>query len=99
MIVGVWLRCAMGLCNSQYNVIQGALVAKRFVLGNPDDSKNTFQWSFITENLPCSPSYDASKPLLQKWREDGLTASEIAQYVDNLRLIAATKELVWHAHI
>ena len=62
MVVGVWLRCAMGLYSSPYNVIQGALVAKRFVLGDPDNSDNAFQWSFVTENLPCSPSYDASNP-------------------------------------
>ena len=93
MVVGVWLRCAMGLRSSPYNVIQGALVAKRFVLGDPNDSDNAFQWSFVTENLPCSESYDVSQPRLQKWREDGLTASEIAQYVDDLRLVAATKEL------
>ena len=79
MVVGVWLRYAMGLHSSPYNVIQGALVAKRVVLGIPDDKDNAFQWLFMTENLPCSSSYNASKPLLQKWREDGLTASEIAQ--------------------
>ena len=97
MVVGVWLRCAMGLCSSPYNVIQGALVAKRFVLGDPNDSDNAFQWSFVTENLPCLQSYDASQPRLQKWREDGLTASEIAQYVDDLRLVTASKELAWQA--
>ena len=97
MVVGVWLHCAMGLHSSPYNIIQGALVAKRFVLGDPDDIDNAFQWSFVIENLPCSQLYDASEPLLQKWCEDGLTASEIAQYVDDLRLVAATKDLAWQA--
>ena len=42
MVVGVWLRCAMGLRSSPYNVIQGALVAKRFVLGKPSNKDNAF---------------------------------------------------------
>ena len=42
MVVGVWLHCAMGLNSSSYNEIQGALVAKRFVLGDPTNNANDF---------------------------------------------------------
>ena len=97
MVVRVWLCCAMRLRSSPYNVIQGALVAKQFVLGDPNDSKNAFQWSSISENLPFSTTYNMSEPKLRKWRLVGMTASEIAQYVDDLRLIAAKKDLAWQA--
>ena len=97
MVVRVWLCCAMGLRNSSYNVIQDALVAKQFVLGDPNDSANTFQWSSISANFPFSTTYNTSEPKLRKWRRNGMTASKIAQYMDNLRLIAATKELTWQA--
>ena len=99
MVLGVWLHCVMGLRSSPYNVIQGALVAKRFVLGDPNDSTNAFQRSSISEKLPFSTTYNASEPKLRKWRVDGMTASKISQYVDNLRLITATKELAWQARI
>ena len=84
MVLGVWLHCAMGLCSSPYNVIQGALVAKRFVLGDPTNSANSFQWSSISENLTFITTYNASEPKLRKLRVDGMTASEIVQYMDDL---------------
>ena len=85
----------MGLCPSPYNVIQGLFVAKQFVLDDPIDSTNTLQWSSILENLPCSTTYNVSEPKLKICHLGGMTASEMAQYVDILRLIAATKELAW----
>ena len=47
-----------------------------------------------SSNLLFSITYNASEPKLRKWRVDGMTASEIAQCVDDLQLIAAMKELV-----
>lgn len=88
----------MELCSSPYNVIQGVLVTTRFVLGDLDNSTNAFQWSSILENPPCLSTYNASKVKLKKWRFDGMTASEIAIYVDDLRLIAGShvaKGLSW----
>ena len=66
-------------------------MAKQFILGDPDNIRNAFQWSSILENLPCSSTYNTSGSLLKKLYLDSLTAAEIAQYVDDLRLIAATK--------
>ena len=67
----------MGLKSSLYNSIQGALRAKRVIMGDPADPDNAFQWCLITENLPGLVDYDASLPLLTKLRKDGMTASEI----------------------
>ena len=91
LVVGVWLRCTMDLCSTPCSVIQGALVAKRFILGDLDNSTNAFQWFSVLNNLPCSSTYNMSEPKIKKWRLDGMTASEIVQYMDDLRLIAATK--------
>ena len=46
----------------------------------------------IKENLPGSSDYDASLSLMTKLRKDSMTASEITHYVDDLRMIAATKK-------
>jgi hypothetical protein len=39
--------------------------------------------------------YDATKPWIMKMRADGDIALEVVQYVDDMRIIAATRELVW----
>ena len=52
--------------SSPYNVIQGALADKRFVLGDPTNSANAFQWASISENLPFSTTYNASEPKLRE---------------------------------
>ena len=96
-VLACWLRNAMGLKSSPYNCVQGALRAKQIVKGNRRDPKNTFQWDHIAENLPCSKTYNASKPLLSKLRKDGEIASDIVQYVDDARTLASSEERSWQA--
>jgi hypothetical protein len=43
----------------------------------------------------CSADYDASKPWIMKMRKDGDIASEVVQYVDDVCIIAVTRELAW----
>jgi len=95
LLVGRWTRNAMGLKPSPYNSVQGALVAKHFVMGNPKDPANPFSWDHLKFNLPGSPDYDATLPRLMKIRKDGLLASGVVQYIDDLRIMAASKELAW----
>jgi len=95
VVVARWLRNAMGLRSSPYASVQGALRAKHIALGDPADENNPFQWDHIKENLPCAKGYDPSLPWLMKMRKDGKSASDIAQYVDDMRIIAATQELAW----
>ena len=87
----------MGLKNSPYNVVQGALRAKREVMGDPGDEKNAFQWDHIIENLPSTAAYDALQLFIKKVRKDGLLASKLAQYAEDCRIIAATKDLAWRS--
>ena len=94
-MVGSWMRNAMGLKSSPYNSVQGSLRAKRLVLGDPKDPNNPFCWDKVTTNLPGSKSYDPTRPWILKTRKDGLHASDICQYVDDVRIIAATEELAW----
>ena len=93
--VGAWMRNAMGLKSSPYNSVQGSLRAKRLVLGHPKDPNNPFGWNEVTTNLPGSKNYDPTRPWILKTRKDGLHASDICQYVDDVRIIAATEELAW----
>jgi hypothetical protein len=95
VVIARWLRNAMGLRSSPYASVQGALRAKHLVLGDPQDEGNPFQWDHIRENFPCSKGYEPSMPWIMKIRTDGQSASDIVQYVDDMRIIAATKELAW----
>ena len=97
LLVGAWLRCAMGVTSSPYICTQGALRAKQIIKGNRHDPNNTFQWEHLEKNLPCSTTYDATRPAVRKVRKDGLTASEIVQYMDDARTLAANEELSWLA--
>ena len=95
IVVGRWLRNAMGLRPSPYCSIQGGLRAKRVILGDPTDENNPFQWDKVTENLPCSEGYDATLPWIAKVRKDQKSAADLAQYVDDVRVVAPTEELAW----
>ena len=95
IVVGAWMRNAMGLKSSPYNSVQGSLRAKRLVMGNPKDENNPFAWHSVRLNLPGTEGYDPTMPWIVKLRKDGLVASDIAQYVDDVRIIAATEELAW----
>jgi hypothetical protein len=94
-VIGQWMRNAMGLRGSPYCSVQGCLRAKRHIMGDPKEVGNPFEWDHIELNLPCSADYDASKPWIMKMRKDGDIASEVVQYVDDVRIIAATRELAW----
>ena len=94
-VIGQWMRNAMGLRGSPYASVQGCLRAKRHIMGDPNEVGNPFEWSHIELNLPCSKDYDATKPWIMKMRADGDIASEVVQYVDDVRIIAATRELAW----
>jgi hypothetical protein len=64
-------------------------------MGDPKEVGNPFEWDHIELNLPCSKGYDATKPWIMKMRADGDIASEVVQYVDDVRIIAAIRELAW----
>lgn len=95
LVVGRWTRNAMGLRPSPYNSVQGALIAKYAVMGDFADPTNPFGWERIRLNLPGSPDYDATLPWIMKLRQDGRQASGLSQYIDDLRVSAATKDLAW----
>jgi hypothetical protein len=88
-VIAQWMQNAMGLRGSPYGSVQGCL------MGDPKEVGNPFEWDHIELNLPCSKNYDAIKPWLIKMRKDGDITSEVVQYVDNVGIIAATRELAW----
>ena len=97
MLVGAWLQCAMGMKSSPYICTQGAFRAKQNIKGDRHDSKNTFQWDHLEKNLPCLATYNATRPEVQKIRQNELTVSDIVQYMDDAQTLAATEELSWLA--
>ena len=80
---------------SPYNSVQCVLISKHFIMGNPKDESNPFSWDRIELNVPGSQNYDYSKPWIMKVRKDGELASGVAQYIDNIRVMAYTKDFAW----
>jgi len=81
-----WVRSAMGLKNSPYNAIQGALIMDEVIRGNKDDPRNIFHWDFVRLNLPGQINYRPELPWVSKVRsEDGEIACDFVSYVDDTR--------------
>mmetsp|Transcript_26925 Transcript_26925/g.40745 ORF Transcript_26925/g.40745 Transcript_26925/m.40745 type:complete len:235 (+) Transcript_26925:1254-1958(+) len=100
LLTAVWVRNAMGLKQSPYASVQGALRAKMVIRSDQGLSKgdsNPFEWKTIRRNYPGSQNYDSSLSWIAKIDEEGLLATELHQYVDDLRITAKSKEMAWRA--
>lgn len=97
VVYGMWMQNAMGLKPSPYASVQGALRAKRIILGNRHDPKNPFRWHSVKVNLPGSAGYCADLPWIGLYREDGTLAVVLLQYIDDLRINAPDRESAWKA--
>mmetsp|Transcript_22806 Transcript_22806/g.34537 ORF Transcript_22806/g.34537 Transcript_22806/m.34537 type:complete len:256 (+) Transcript_22806:1963-2730(+) len=100
MLTAVWVRNAMGLKQSPFVAVQGLLRAKTVIrskVGLGEGMENPFDWSSIRKNYPWSSRYDPSLAWLAKIDKEGLVATELHQYVDDLRITAKTKALAWRA--
>jgi len=80
-LVGAWR--ADGLACTVSNLI------------NPRDDYNPFAWNSIRLNLPGTADYNPKLPWMLKIQKDGLAASDIAQYVDDVRILAPIEKLAW----
>jgi hypothetical protein len=92
-----WVRNAMGFKSSPYNSIKMALVAEEVIVGDRTDPSNPFQWEQVELNLPGTPTYDPPKAWICKVGRDGLTTSVLFTFVDDERIVGATRELAWEA--
>jgi hypothetical protein len=96
-ILGVWSRNAMGLKPSPYGSVKGVLRAKPVITGDWKIKSNPFHWEKVAMNMPGDESYNARMPWIQKLRSDGALATELRQYIDDLRTMAKNKALAWVA--
>ena len=87
----------MGFKSSPYNSIKMALVAEEVIIGDRHDAANPFQWSRVRLNLPGSRDYDPSVSWISKIRADDMMACVLFTFVDDERIVGATKELAWQA--
>ena len=92
-----WTRCAMGLRTSPYQAVQGMLWAQEMIMGDRLSESNAFRWESVKLNLPGSEDYDASEPWVCKVRMDGILASDINIYVDDIRTTASSEAECWKA--
>jgi len=76
----------MGLKNSPYNAIQGALMLDEVIRGDRHDPANIFRWDMVRLNLPGRMNYQPELPWVSKIRcEDGELACDFVSYVDDSR--------------
>ena len=92
-----WTRCAMGLRTSPYQAVQGMLWAQEVIMGDRLSETNVFRWKAVKLNLPGSEDYNASEPWVCKVRMDGILASDINIYVDDIRTTASSEAECWKA--
>lgn len=92
-----WVRNWMGMRDSPYRSGQLMIIAKEMAYGDRHDPSNPFQWELVILNLPGSPNRNPMLPWVYKLRADGLIASEAFIYVDDNRVVAATKIQAWWA--
>eukprot|EP00536_Pseudo-nitzschia_multiseries_P004111 jgi/Psemu1/9278/gm1.9278_g len=78
---GVWMRSAMGLKSSPHNSVQGLF--------------NPYTWDPVCLNLRGMESYDPTQPWISRLQSDGLHATEITQYTDDIQITAPTEDLAW----
>ena len=69
LVVGCWMRNAMGLSPSPYSSVQGSTRAKRVIMGNPRDDINPFAWHSFRLNLPevSEAMHTRMETLLSGW--------------------------------
>ena len=88
----------MGLTSSTYCSCQTALLAKQMIMGDKKEEDNAYHWAHVQENLPFVENYNVSVAHLRKVQTDGHLASEVLQYVDNLRIISFFfMEMAWRS--
>lgn len=88
----------MGLKSSPYFATRYYYVTEEMVVGNPLDPDNAFFWDDVILNLPGKESFNPTLPFL--FRRDSRyqkLATAISDYLDDLRVIAATVFLAWLA--
>jgi hypothetical protein len=96
-IYAAWERCAMGLTGSSYGCYQGAIRAKRVVLGSRKDGANPFHWDTVVLNFPGDVGYDPTQPRIFKITKAGMMAADLVIYIDDCRETANSLEEAWLA--
>eukprot|EP00956_Cyclotella_meneghiniana_P004556 scaffold5607_cov45-Cyclotella_meneghiniana.AAC.4 len=92
-----WVRNWMGLRDSPGRSGQMMVIAKEMAYGDRRDPSNPFQWERVVLNLPGNPKRNPKLPWVYKLRADGLIAAEAFIYVDDCRVVAATRIQAWWA--
>ena len=93
-----WTRMAMGLTSSPWVTTRLFAWAMEFIKGDRRDPMNPFHWTEVRLNLPGDPKYDPSLPRVYRWNPVALAiACECVTFVDDLRSIGPTIELIYRA--
>jgi hypothetical protein len=94
---GQWKRLFMGFRPSPYLEIQYLYCcALQFAVGDRRSKTNPMRWDKIWLNLPGSPKYNPSLPMVMKWNQLAeRIAGNIVTFVDDLRLTGYSIENAW----
>jgi hypothetical protein len=71
--------------------------AKEFIMGDPNDEHNVYQWKEVRLNQSGSSDYDPSLAWVAKVREDGRVAADLFIYMDDLRPTGSDAKECWRA--
>lgn len=82
----------MGLKPSLYWAARFFYCMEEFIVRDHVDPSNNFCWDKIILNLPGSDDFNPTLPFVIKWNsERKLISAAIKAYIDDLRVIAATR--------
>jgi len=87
-----WKKNLMGFRSSPYNSVRMFLIIEEVLRGDRHDAENPFQWSHVLLNLPGSRDYNPSKAWISKRRLDDSLASDMVDFVDDLRNAASSQQ-------
>jgi hypothetical protein len=90
-----WMRCAMGLKPSPYQMTHAMMFAEDVIRGDPNGENNIFWWDDIRMNLPGHDEYGPSLPWVYKVRRDGTPASDFFFYVDDNQTTGSSEQETW----
>jgi hypothetical protein len=88
----------MGLKPSPHQAVQGMMVAKELIKGDPEDPTNPFRWDVVRLNLPGPKEHNPALPWVSKIRlGDNNVACDIVIFVDDLRVAGPANAECWQA--
>lgn len=87
-----WERLCFGWQSSPYFALRMFARALEYAQGSPNEPGSAFCWDRVVLNLPCSPTYDPSRPRVMRITAAGKVAAALVAFFDDGRVAAHCTE-------